>query len=88
MGAQSRKAKVKELEDKLQNCTKNYKNNLSKENVEELDCLQAEYNDLYDYITQAAIVCSHASWYEKGEKVTSYFEKTFDVNLHNQWQPF
>lgn len=66
--AQSRKAKVEELEEKLQNCTNNCEIDPSKENVEELDCLQAEYDDLYDSITQGAIVCSRANWYEKGEK--------------------
>ena len=64
----SRKAKVKDLEEKLQNCTKNCESDPSKENLEELECLQAEYDDLYDYITQGAIIRSRANWYEKGEK--------------------
>ena len=71
--AHSRKAKVKDLEEKLQNCTKNCENDLSKENLEELECLQAEYDDLYDYITQGAIIRSRANWYEKGEKKNKYF---------------
>ena len=72
--SQSRKAKVKELEVKLQNCTNNCEIDTSKENVEVLDCLQAEYDDLYDYISQGAIVCSRVNWYEKGEKkITSTF---------------
>ena len=45
--AHSRKAKVKDVEDKLQNCTKKCKDDPSKENVQELECLQAEYDDLY-----------------------------------------
>ena len=69
--AQSRKAKVKELEEKLENCTKNCENDPSKENVEELEFLQAEYDDLDDYIAQGAIVRSRANWYAKGEKITS-----------------
>ena len=48
--AQSRKAKVEELKEKLQNCTNNCEIDSSNENVEELDCLEAEYDDLYDYI--------------------------------------
>ena len=51
------------MEEKLQNCTKNYEDDSSKENVPELECLQAEYDDLYDYITQGAIICSCANWY-------------------------
>ena len=40
----------------------------SEQNVEDLECLQAEYDQLYNYITQGAIVHSHATWFEKGEK--------------------
>ena len=54
--AYSRRAKIKDLEGKLQNCTKNCENDPSKENIEELECLQAQYDDLYDYITQVAII--------------------------------
>ena len=71
--AHSRKAKIKDLEEKLQNCTKNCENDPSKENSEELECLQAQYDDLYDYITQGAIIRSRANWYEKGEKNNKYF---------------
>ena len=71
--AHSRKAKIKDLEEKLQNCTKNCENDPSKENIEELECLQAQHNDLYGYITQGAIIRSRANWYEKGEKNNKYF---------------
>ena len=71
--AHSRKAKIKDLEEKLLNCTKNCENDPSKENIEELECLQAQYDDLYDYITQGAIIRSRANWYEKGEKNNKYF---------------
>ena len=70
--ARNRRAKVNELEEKLQNCTKKC-DDPSRRNVEDLECLQAEYDQLYDYITQGAIVCSHATWYEKGEKNNKYF---------------
>ena len=63
---------MKDLEEKLHNCTKNCEDDPSNENVQELECLQAEYDDLYDYnITQGAIIRSRADWYEKGEKITS-----------------
>ena len=68
--AHSRKAKVKDLEEKLQNRTKNCENDPSKENIEELELMftLAQYDDLYDYITQGAIIPSRANWFEKGEK--------------------
>ena len=66
--ARNRRAKVNELEEKLQNCTKKYDKDPSRQNVEDLECLQVEYDQLYDYITQAAIVRSRATWYEKGKK--------------------
>ena len=68
-----RRAKVNELEEKLQNCTEKCDKDPSKQNVEDLECLQAEYDQLYDYITQGAIVRSRATWYEKGEKNNKYF---------------
>jgi len=40
--------------------------------------LKAEYESLYDYITQGAIIRSRANWYEKGEKSNKYF-----LNLEN-----
>jgi len=62
-----------ELEEKLQNCTKKFDKAPSRQNVEDLECLQAEYDLLYDYITRGAIVRSRATWYEKGEKITNIF---------------
>ena len=50
--------------------------NPSKGTLEELECLQAEYDQLYDYITQGAIIIrSRAPWYELREK------KIFFLNL-------
>ena len=40
--------------------------------MEELERIQADYDELYDYITQEAIIRSRATWYEKGEK-NKYF---------------
>ena len=71
--ARNRRAKVNELEEKLQNCTKKCDNDPSRQNVEDLECVQAEYDQLYDYITQGAIVRSRATWYEKGEKEQQIF---------------
>ena len=71
--ARNRRAKLNELEEKLQNCTKKCDNDPSRQNVEDLECLQAEYDQRYDFITQGAIVRSRATWYEKGEKNNKYF---------------
>ena len=65
--ARKKREKVKQLEETLRNCTIRC-DNPSKENLEELECLQAEYDQLYDYITQGAIIRSRATWYELGEK--------------------
>ena len=71
--ARSRKANVKDLEEKLENCAKKCDNEPSKQNVEELECLQAEYDELYDYITQGAIIRSHDMQLgmKKARKITS-----------------
>ena len=45
--ARNRTAKVNELEEKLQNCTKTCDNDPSRRNVEDLECLQAEYDQMY-----------------------------------------
>ena len=71
--ARIRKAKISELEEKLQSCSEKCDRDPSKESVKELECLQAEYDELYDYITQGAILRSRANWYEKGEKNNKYF---------------
>ena len=71
--ARKKREKVKQLEETLRNCTIRCDNNPSKENLEELECLQAEYDQLYDYITQGAIIRSRATWYELGEKNNKYF---------------
>ena len=42
--ARNRTAKVNELEEKLQNRTKTCDNDPSRRNVEDLECLQAEYD--------------------------------------------
>lgn len=71
--ARKKREKAKQLEETLSNCTIRCVNNPSKENLEELECLQAEYDQLYDYITQGAIIRSRATWYELGEKNNKYF---------------
>ena len=44
----------------------------SPENLEQLEILKSEYNSIYEYLSQGAIVRSRATWYEKGEKSNEY----------------
>ena len=39
----------------------------------QLECLQTEYDSMYDYITQGAIIRSRATWYEFDERNNKYF---------------
>ena len=66
--ARNKRQKVKQLEEGLRNCTTKCDKNPSNENLEELECLQAEYDQLHDYITQGAIIRSRATWHELGDK--------------------
>ena len=66
------------MEDKLKECTEKCDIDPNSGNLEELECLQTEYDQLYDYITQGAIIRSRATWYEMGEKNNKYF-----LNLEN-----
>ena len=54
--ARSRKAKGNELERKLRECAEKCDADPSKQNAEELERLQAEYDEYYDYITQGVII--------------------------------
>ena len=68
------RAKLNEIEDiKLPRCSENCDADPSTQNVEELGCLEAEYDRLYEYITQGAIIRSRATWYEKRENSSKYF---------------
>ena len=68
--ARKKREKVRQFEEGLRNCTTKCDNNHSKENLEELEYLQAEYDQLYDYITQGAIIRSRATWYELRENIS------------------
>ena len=46
--------------------------------LEELECLRTEYDSMYDYITQGAIIRSRGTWYELGGRNKKYF-----LNLKN-----
>ena len=61
------------MEDKLKECTEKCDIDPNSSNLEELECLQAEYDQLYDNITKGAIIRSRVTWYEMGEKTTYHF---------------
>jgi len=44
----------------------------------DLEILQTDYDRMYEFIAQGAIVRSRATWYEYGEKSNKYF-----LNLEN-----
>ncbi|KAL9967730.1 hypothetical protein ACROYT_G026020 [Oculina patagonica] len=79
--ARDRKAKLNKLEKSLKESMKKCDSDPSKENLEELECLQAEYEQMYDYITLGSIIRSRATWYEMGEKNNKYF---LNLEKHNK----
>ena len=46
--------------------------------LEEFERLRTEYDSMYDYITQGAIIRSRATWYELAGRNNKYF-----LNLEN-----
>ena len=49
--ARIRRAQLNEIEDKLRRCSDKCDADPSTQNVEELECLQAEYDRLYEYMS-------------------------------------
>ena len=79
--ARSRRANLIEVEKKLRCCKEKCNAEPSTQNVEELERIQANYDELYDYITQGAIIRSRTTWYEKGEK-NKQEEELCQENIH------
>ena len=69
--------KLQNVEEALTECAEKYDSDPNTKKLEELECLQTEYDGMYDYITQGAIIRSRATWYEFGER-NIYF-----LNLEN-----
>ena len=76
--ARERKAKLLEVEECIKECSHKCDKDPSSQNLEELESLEAEYENLYDFITQGAIIRSRATWYEMSERNNKYF-----LNLEN-----
>ena len=71
--AHKRREKITDIEASLKTCEENCGRSPSPENLEQLEILKSEYNSIYEYLSQGAIVRSRATWYEKGEKSNKYF---------------
>ena len=56
------------MKEKLEECTEKCDIDPSSGNLEKLECLQTEYEQFYDYITQGAIICYRLTWYKIHEK--------------------
>ena len=64
--ARERKAKLQEVEECIKECSLKCGKDPSSQNLEELESLEAEYENLYDFITLGDIIRSRATWYEMG----------------------
>ena len=63
------------MRDKLKECREKCDIDPNSGNLEELECPQTEYDQLYDFITQGAIICSRVTWYKMDEqKLQMFFE--------------
>ena len=77
--ARERRAKLQKVEDKLKECTEKCDIDPNSGNLEELECLQTEYDQLYDYITQGQP-------FTRGQRGMKWMRKTtniFNLNLEN-----
>ena len=79
--AREKRAKLQKVKDKLKECTEKCDIHPNSGNLEKLECLQTEYDQLYDYITQGAIICSTVTWYKMDEKKNN--KNKYFLNLEN-----
>ena len=79
--AREKRAKLQKVKDKLKECTEKCDIHPNSGNLEKLECLQTEYDQLYDYITQGAIICSRVTWYKMDEKKNN--KNKYFLNLEN-----
>ena len=78
--ARERRAKRKSLEEDLEECAEKCDSDPNTKNLEELECFQTEYDSMYDYITQRAIIRSRTTWYEFSERNNKYFLNPENAN--------
>ena len=73
-----RRATLTSLESKIKDCQIACDKDPSSKNLNDLEILQTDYDRVYEFIAQGAIVRSRSTWYEYGEKSNKYF-----LNLEN-----
>ena len=71
--ARERREKLSQIETLLKQCEDDCSTDPTSENIEKLEMLKGEYNSIYEYLSQGAIIRSRATWYEKGEKSNNFF---------------
>jgi len=76
--ARKRRATLTSLERNIKDCQIACYKDPSSKNLNELGILQTDYDRMYKFTAQGAIVRSRATWYEYGEKSNKYF-----LNLEN-----
>ncbi|KAL9963682.1 hypothetical protein ACROYT_G027211 [Oculina patagonica] len=81
--ARDRRDKLSELEKSVKEWEEKCNELPTAENLAKLEEQKIEYEAMYDYITQGAMIRSRARWYEKGEKSNSYFLRLENFN-HNK----
>ena len=54
--ARKRREKITDIEASLKTCKENCARSPSPENLEQLEILKSEYNSIYEYLSQGAIV--------------------------------
>ena len=71
--ARERREKLSQIETLLKQCEDDCSTDPTSGNIEKLEMLKGEYNSIYEYLSQGAIIRSRATWYEKGEKSNKFF---------------
>ena len=61
------------MEDKLKECTEKCDIDPYSGILEELERPKTEYDQLYDYITQGAIIRFRVTWYEISEQKKNFY---------------
>ena len=61
------------LEEKVRDLERRIKSDSNVELLKEYNKAKKELNQIYDYITNGIILRSRTTWYEEGEKSSSYF---------------
>ena len=64
--ARQRRQKISDIENSRKVFEEKCGNNPTTENIEQLEILKLEHKNIYEEFSKGAILCSKATWYEKG----------------------